>query len=214
MHTVQLTVSLLHCSSYTAQHGTEFSGHIAVILKWKNRNKTQILHNLHKMLCADCIFFPSTGHASVLMSFFFFCQDVPKHGMSLWDDINFQLSSEEGTWWVIQWLIYAVCLSVCLCNSCRSTETWGAPSLRVTTPSTRRRCRWPRMGRSPAGCWGTGIKESRPTSCVKSSISKNNIFLWIFHFLRTEWFECHGDVDFLAKLHCVREACQVQLNPL
>lgn len=29
--------------------------------------------------------------------------------------------------------------------------------------------------------------------------------------LRTEWLECHGDSDFLAKLHCVREACQLLL---
>uniref|UniRef100_A0A8P4JXL1 Mitoguardin 1 n=1 Tax=Dicentrarchus labrax TaxID=13489 RepID=A0A8P4JXL1_DICLA len=30
--------------------------------------------------------------------------------------------------------------------------------------------------------------------------------------LRTELLECHGDLDFLAKLHCVRQACQVQYN--
>uniref|UniRef100_A0A3Q3XHF9 Mitoguardin 1 n=1 Tax=Mola mola TaxID=94237 RepID=A0A3Q3XHF9_MOLML len=29
--------------------------------------------------------------------------------------------------------------------------------------------------------------------------------------LRTEMLECHGDMDFLAKLHCVREACQLIL---
>uniref|UniRef100_A0A8P4KTW6 Mitoguardin 1 n=1 Tax=Dicentrarchus labrax TaxID=13489 RepID=A0A8P4KTW6_DICLA len=29
--------------------------------------------------------------------------------------------------------------------------------------------------------------------------------------LRTELLECHGDLDFLAKLHCVRQACQLIL---
>lgn len=30
-----------------------------------------------------------------------------------------------------------------------------------------------------------------------------------FFFLRTEILECLGDLDFLAKLHCVRQACEV-----
>lgn len=29
---------------------------------------------------------------------------------------------------------------------------------------------------------------------------------------RTEILECLGDLDFLAKLHCVRQACEVQSN--
>ncbi len=32
-----------------------------------------------------------------------------------------------------------------------------------------------------------------------------------FLFLnRTEMLECLGDTDFLAKLHCIRQACQVK----
>lgn len=95
----------------------------------------------------------------------------------------------------------------CLCGgSSQSTGSWGAPSLRATTPSTRRRCRWPRTARSPAGCWGAARNDScrqipplHNTTCFKTSF-----------IVRTEWLECHGDSDFLAKLHCVREACQVR----
>lgn len=170
-----------------------------------------MLHNIHTNVACRLHFFLLTGHAPVLMSFF-----LPGCSKTWTESVRpckFWALFRGRDLMAIQWLLtYAVCLFVC--DSCRSTETWGAPSLQVTTPFTRRRCRWLKTGRSPAGCWGTGIKEPRPTCCVRSSISKNNIFLWIFHVLRTEWFECHGDVDFLAKLHCVREACQVQFNPL
>lgn len=38
-------------------------------------------------------------------------------------------------------------------------------------------------------------------------------FILLF-VVRTEMLECHGDVDFLAKLHCVREACQVRCDQM
>uniref|UniRef100_A0A8P4K1A9 Mitoguardin 1 n=1 Tax=Dicentrarchus labrax TaxID=13489 RepID=A0A8P4K1A9_DICLA len=40
----------------------------------------------------------------------------------------------------------------------------------------------------------------------------NSLHLSILIFVvRTELLECHGDLDFLAKLHCVRQACQLIL---
>lgn len=54
--------------------------------------------------------------------------------------------------------------------------------------------------------------------CVKCAVAKRRksflsfiplSFLFFFFFTRTELLECYGDQDFLAKLHCVRQAFQV-----
>lgn len=40
--------------------------------------------------------------------------------------------------------------------------------------------------------------------------SENHFFFFFNWTFRTEILECHGDLDFLAKLHCVRQACEVR----
>lgn len=59
---------------------------------------------------------------------------------------------------------------------------------------------------------GAEVRQVKtPVGKLHDSTTRLISKLWFgtFFLVRTEWLECHGDSDFLAKLHCVREACQV-----
>ena len=44
---------------------------------------------------------------------------------------------------------------------------------------------------------------------IKKTTTTHLIVFLLLPFTRTEVLECYGDQDFLAKLHCVRQAFQV-----
>ncbi|XP_074121708.1 mitoguardin 1 isoform X2 [Sminthopsis crassicaudata] len=87
----------------------------------------------------------------------------------------------------------------------KGERLWGAPSLRLTVPS-------PQL---------TDHREGRPPYSL-DALCRCPLYEEAMHLveegkiysrvLRTEMLECLGDSDFLAKLHCIRQAFQVILS--